>query len=105
MFLPDLFKQSRHALIPFGPVLVAFFRAFHAKMNIGIANRKVFRKLCVRAEMASAYRMIGRFSRPSAVGIPAIASDTSTRAQNEYHHNHKAWCSHHLNLARDRSGY
>jgi hypothetical protein len=74
-------------------------------VNIGIANRKVFRKLCVRAEMASAYRMIGRFSRPSAVGIAAITPNASTRAQNKYHHNHKTWRSHHSNLATDGSCY
>jgi hypothetical protein len=90
MFLADLCKQSRHALIPFDRVVLARVRGSPAKVNIGIANRKIFRELRVRTEMASAHWVIGAFPRQSAVGITPIASDTSARAQNEYHHNHKA---------------
>lgn len=46
--------------------------------------------------------MIGGFSRPSAVGITPIAPDASARAQNEEHHNQKAWAvSHRPNLTTE----
>ena len=67
MFLSDLVKQSLHASIPFGSVLLARIRASQTKVSISVANRKVFRELSVRTEMASANRVTWRF-------LPAICS-------------------------------
>ena len=91
MFLSDLLKQSLHASIPFGSVVLARVRASQTKVSIGIANRKIFRELSVRTKMAGANWVLEGFSRPSAVRITPIAPDATARAQNEYRHNYKAW--------------
>jgi hypothetical protein len=95
MFSCDLREQSLHALIPFGWICLARIRASWAEVSIGVANRKVFRELCVRTEMASADRVIGGFSRPTAVGITPIAPDASAQGQNEAYRDQKAWPSFH----------
>src|SRR5208282_1918475 len=90
MFLSDFLKQSLHALIPFGSVVLTRVRASQTKVSIGIANREIFRELSVRTKMASANWVLGGFSRPSAVRITPVAPDAAARAQNEHYRNHKA---------------
>src|SRR5215472_17250107 len=77
MIFPDLYKQSLHACVPLS--IVGFTRVWttKTKVGIGISNRKIFRELCVRTEMASTHRMMGEFFRPSAIGITPIAADAS----------------------------
>src|SRR5215471_20846309 len=88
MLLSDLFKQSLHACIPFGFVILARSWAMATKVSVGISDRKIFRELCVRTEMVSINRMTGGLSRPSAVGIKPVATDASARAQHEYNRDH-----------------
>ncbi len=101
MFPSDLFKQPLHASVPFDRVVRARVRGSAAKVNIGIANRKIFRELCVCTEMASADRLIGDFPGPPAIGVTTVAPDAAARAESEYNQNHKAWPTPHpMHLSR-----
>lgn len=77
MFFCDLLKQRTHAPIP---CCYVFLRG-RISTGVGISDRKIFCELGIRTEMPGVGRVSVVFFGPCAIGVAAVATNTTDDEQ------------------------